>query len=259
MKPPFPPRRILRASIAVFGAAFAAARPASADDVSVRDAVVIVGAGEASSVRHAAGDLRDFLREAGGGNPELRMIGPSDAVPGDARPGAPLLFVGPRAYEAAPGGDGGASSVAIPPGAYEISSGRAAGRALYRLGGSDPAAVVAAVMTLEQRARVGNGDVSLPADLQETSAPRWRRRGVYAHQHWAYRRPYSLRDWTAEDWTRYVDLLAHLRYNLLQLWTMEGICPHPLSDGDRPDSISACASAVFVLAYGYRASVNTAP
>lgn len=72
----------------------------------------------------------------------------------------------------------------------------------------------------------------LPSDLSIQETPSFALRGMYAHQHWAYNHPYALRSWTVDDWKRYVDLLAILRVNLLQIWSMAGILPVPLSAED---------------------------
>jgi hypothetical protein len=55
---------------------------------------------------------------------------------------------------------------------------------------------------------------------------------MYAHQHWQYNYPYALRSWKLEDWKRYIDILAQMRVNLFQIWTMVGIIPDPPSPED---------------------------
>ncbi|MCK4602126.1 MAG: hypothetical protein KAU28_06650, partial [Phycisphaerae bacterium] len=57
-------------------------------------------------------------------------------------------------------------------------------------------------------------------------------RGMYAHMHWAYKRPYSVRAWTLSDWKRYIDLLAFFGANRLQIWVVPDIMPYPLPAGD---------------------------
>lgn len=72
--------------------------------------------------------------------------------------------------------------------------------------------------------------------LEETARreePFFIRRGMYAHQHWAYAYPYALRTWKLDDWRRYVDLLAYLKINFFSIWSMVGILPVPLSESDR--------------------------
>lgn len=73
---------------------------------------------------------------------------------------------------------------------------------------------------------------TLPLNLDVVEKPSFDLRGMYAHQHWAYHHPYALRSWTVDDWKRYVDILALMRVNLFQIWSMAGILPMPLSEGD---------------------------
>jgi hypothetical protein len=75
--------------------------------------------------------------------------------------------------------------------------------------------------------------LNLPKDFCIEAAPKLDLRGVYAHLHWAYNHPYSLRTWSLDDWKRYIDLLTYLKVNLLQFWPMASILPVPLSDPDR--------------------------
>lgn len=71
------------------------------------------------------------------------------------------------------------------------------------------------------------------AEIDRREEPFFVRRGIYAHQHWAYAYPYALRSWKFDDWRRYVDLLAYMKINFFQIWSMAGILPNPLSEGDR--------------------------
>lgn len=73
---------------------------------------------------------------------------------------------------------------------------------------------------------------TLPRSLDRAERPSFPLRGMYAHQHWAYRHPYALRTWSIDEWRRYVDVLALLRVNLFQIWSMAGILPVPLSPDD---------------------------
>lgn len=40
---------------------------------------------------------------------------------------------------------------------------------------------------------------------------------------------FALRTWTVEQWKQYVDILAVIRVNLFQIWSMAGILPTPCS------------------------------
>jgi hypothetical protein len=81
-------------------------------------------------------------------------------------------------------------------------------------------------------AESSNG-VSLPAAFTERESPSFDLRAMYAHTAWVYNYPFALRKWTLEDWKRYVDLLAYMKVNVLQIWNLVSIMPQPLSPGDR--------------------------
>ena len=97
-------------------------------------------------------------------------------------------------------------------------------------GGSrgDAYAVIELIKAIEK-----NGEQALLDETKRREEPFFIRRGMYAHQHWAYAYPYALRTWSFEDWQSYVDLLAYLKINFFSIWSMVSILPHPLSDGDR--------------------------
>jgi hypothetical protein len=89
-----------------------------------------------------------------------------------------------------------------------------------------------AVYAIVRELDVARLPATLPADLDMIDKPAFALRGMYAHQHWAYNYPYALRTWKVEDWKNYVDLLALMRVNLFQIWSMAGILPVPLSPED---------------------------
>jgi hypothetical protein len=57
--------------------------------------------------------------------------------------------------------------------------------------------------------------------------------GMYVHQHWPYRHPYSARTWTYDDWHGYLDGLHRLGFNLVLIWPMQETMPNPLTPSDR--------------------------
>lgn len=73
---------------------------------------------------------------------------------------------------------------------------------------------------------------SLDSDLNIIEKPSFPLRGMYAHQHWDYAHPYALRTWTIDEWKSYVDILALMRVNLFQIWSMAAILPTPFSPED---------------------------
>lgn len=89
-----------------------------------------------------------------------------------------------------------------------------------------------AVYALMRELDVSRIPARLLTSLNITEKPSFPLRGMYAHQHWAYNHPYALRTWTVDEWKRYVDILALMRVNLFQIWSMAGILPVPLSPED---------------------------
>jgi hypothetical protein len=74
---------------------------------------------------------------------------------------------------------------------------------------------------------------SLPAGLHLHERPDYNLRGMYAHTAWVYNYPFALRRWNLQDWKHYVDLLAYMKVNLLQIWNLVSILPQPLSQADQ--------------------------
>lgn len=89
-------------------------------------------------------------------------------------------------------------------------------------------AIIELIKAIDKRS-----DEALIDDISKREEPYFIRRGMYAHQHWAYAYPYALRTWKFEDWKRYVDMLAYMKINFFSIWSMAGILPNPLSEGDR--------------------------
>ncbi len=93
----------------------------------------------------------------------------------------------------------------------------------------DAYALIELIKAIEQ----GSDGELLLRETERREEPFLIRRGAYAHQHWAYNYPYALRSWKFDDWRRYIDLLAYMKINFFQIWSMAGMLPNPLSDGDR--------------------------
>ncbi len=102
-----------------------------------------------------------------------------------------------------------------------------------RIDADGPQGLKYGVLELARHVRREGDRAFLPAGLQIQRRPAFATRGMYAHLHWAYARPYALRSWTMEDWQGYCDLLTRLGFNTLQIWPMMELLPHPLSAEDR--------------------------
>ncbi len=63
--------------------------------------------------------------------------------------------------------------------------------------------------------------------------PLIQKRGIYAHQHWAYNYPYAMRSWKFTDWKNYLDILSLFKINLFLIWPAACVLPMPLSREDR--------------------------
>jgi len=101
------------------------------------------------------------------------------------------------------------------------------------LTGGDDLGVQYAVYELMDRLLVTREGCFISDEIHYRERPAFRLRGMYAHLHWQYNKSYALRSWKFEDWKEYIDLLARLRFNLLQIWSFVGSMPDPLSEGDR--------------------------
>lgn len=106
------------------------------------------------------------------------------------------------------------------------------GQVVITIEGS-PAGLKYGLFELMHRLHLEPDDVTIEAPLEVQGAPKFTTRGMYAHLHWSYNRPYALRSWTLEDWQRYIDLLAYLGFNTIQIWPMMELLPHPLSPEDQ--------------------------
>ena len=189
--------------------------------------VVVLDRQAPPPVRYAVDELAHFARTSG--NIDVVVVDrPADLS-------TPRLLVGRAATQAALGSAEcvrlGIDETLGPEGFVLAALESPATPTLVAAGWTDAGtrwAVYEFIKTLDVTTRPAT--VALP--LRRRERPDFALRGMYAHQHWDYRFPYALRTWRVEDWERYVDLLAYFRFNLLQIWSMAGIMPVPLSPAD---------------------------
>ena len=72
----------------------------------------------------------------------------------------------------------------------------------------------------------------VPAALHVSGKPPIAKRGMHFNG-WAFNSPYSFRNWSEEEWKRYLDILAYQGVNLFYLWPFIEIMPVPLSPEDQ--------------------------
>lgn len=82
--------------------------------------------------------------------------------------------------------------------------------------------------------------------VAQTSRPADRIVGMYVHQHWPYKHPYSARTWSVDDWRGYIDGLKTLGYNTLLIWPVLETMPNPLTPSDKA-AIERIAAVIDML------------
>lgn len=193
--------------------------------VSLRDCAIVMAGSQPPFVRRALQDLQAVFHTYAGRAPKI--LEPSEDMAASA-----VIRIGPSDMEPV--------RSLIPPAAAPETFAAIARQEGSRehpqvcvyVGAIDPAGLKFGIVELIRLFHVGGGEVKIRVPVQIARAPRFAMRGMYAHLHWSYNRPYSLRAWQTEDWKRYIDLLTHLGYNSLQIWPMMELLPHPLSAED---------------------------
>ncbi len=214
----------------------ALAPPASAGQaatVSLKGCTIQLVEGQPAYVRRAVDDLGAVIQMFTGARPEVVEVRPGSEIVVDR----PVIAIGiGTATELTKGvlfqkhADLGEAFVIHAERRDTSGSGMVP---LVSIGSAnDPAGLKFGVLVLIRRLQVSPGDVRIDVPLTVEARPHIRIRSMYAHLHWAYNNPYSLRTWSLEDWKRYVDLLAHMGFNCMQMWPMMELLPHPLSKED---------------------------
>jgi hypothetical protein len=88
--------------------------------------------------------------------------------------------------------------------------------------------------------------VSPPDAFAQASKTNGKIFGMYVHQGWVYRNPYSPRAWTLDNWRGYVDGLQRLGYNTILVWPVLDTMPDPPTDSDNA-SIERTAAVIEML------------
>lgn len=203
------------------------------DTVSLKGCVIRLVKGQPASVRRAVEDLGAVIQMFTGARPEVVEVEPGTKMIADR----PVIGIGiGPAVELIKGAlfrkhpDPGEAFVIHAERKDTPGSGAVP---LISIGSdNDPGGLKFGVFALIRHLEASPGDVRIDVPLTVEARPHIRIRSMYAHLHWAYNNPYSLRTWSLEDWKRYIDLLAHLGFNCMQMWPMMELLPHPLSKED---------------------------
>lgn len=200
-----------------------------AEQIVLRDPVLVADRCESLAVAHAVDDLQRYITELTGQAPPLR-----DAWDETARDAPSAIVVGrvPFAAAALPAGVAPIDDSSPGPGGIALHA-RVGARPLLLAAGTDPPGTNQAAVEALKALDLVEGQLAVRAPLDRRERPTFRRRGFYSHTAWIYEHPYALRGWKLEDWRRYVDLLAHLNVNLWMLWIPAGLMPLPFDEADR--------------------------
>ena len=183
--------------------------------ISLRRCEIVMG-DEPAFVRLGVDDLRSYLQEITGERPALRSSVSSTAD---------LVILVGKALAA--------DRVKLPTESQSyVLKAIPARPTVIIAAGNDAQGTKYALIDLVRAIQFEGKDAWIPGDLSIVEKPDYALRGMYAHLHWQFNHPYALRSWSLDDWKRYVDLLAYMKLNLFQIWTMAAICPNPLSSGD---------------------------
>lgn len=198
--------------------------------VSLANSALLVDDREASYVKYAVEELKTYLDEIGHRTaPIIRSLECKEIDLHE-----PLILIGrtilnelavedpnaPKISDTNPGGEGFI---------LKMSTWELKGKNVLLVGGSSSQGTKYGVIELIKTIEVMNGTACVDSCLDRKERPCFNRRGMYVHLHWPYNYPYACRSWSVEDWKRYIDILAYFGVNLVQIWSMVGILPSPLS------------------------------
>lgn len=207
------------------------ARIAAITELSLRDAVIVVDAGEPSYVHYAIEEVRRQIRSAAGDGPELSydlnsknsaakvLIVVGRSMANQFASGNPLA---PRITDEKPGAQG-----------FVLSTVQLVGDHLGVVAaGSDATGTNYALMQLRQILIESSSGISVPVSLNIQDKPKYAVRGLYLHQHWRYNNPYATWSWSVEDWKHSIDLAAYMRVNLVMFWPHMDMLAPPLTPAE---------------------------
>lgn len=199
--------------------------------VAVLSLSLVIEPDSGQALRYACDQLVSYCRESP--RIEARVVEALPASDGSSASKGIVVLVGrSQAVRHAPDACRGIDWEGLGSEGFVLRIARAGERQTIVAAGNTEAGTRHALYALMCRLDVTKSPPILPADLNVIEKPSFNLRGMYAHQHWAYNHPYALRTWTVDEWKQYVDILALLRMNLFQIWSMAGILPVPLSPGD---------------------------
>jgi hypothetical protein len=215
------PRSVAAVLTVVLLLSAATATPARAAERLILDhATISVDSDEPPYVRYGVQDLVAYLTE----------VAKKAGADSSERAKGVRIVVGARAarsivHEGLPDGTSGDEG-------YLLRAVVKGGQTYVIAAGATPRGTKAALMLLMKTIQIEGKSAIMPADLHVSSKPAIRKRGMHFNG-WAFNSPYSFRNWTEDEWKRYLDVLAYQGVNLFYLWPFIEIMPVPLSPEDQ--------------------------
>lgn len=187
--------------------------------ISLNRASILIDPGEPSYLQFAAADLADYMKEITGEPVSVR--GPAGASTGSA------IVVGQRmAHRRIPvlwrtlsAGDE----------SFLIDCSERLDQVVVT--GSNPRGTNLGLASLMKMIRTDGNSAYLEGPFHIRRKPSFPVRGIHLNG-WPFNSPYSFRDWSEQDWQRYIDMAWVQGANLILLLSFIEIMPVPLSPED---------------------------
>jgi hypothetical protein len=215
-----PKLAVLSLTLAVL-AAVASPRGHAAEKLALDRATVVVDAAEPSFVQYGVEELAAYLRELTGN--EISIVGSPENAQGVR------ILVGTKTVERAIAEKFPAATSNEE--AYGLKAVSKDGAPYVAVSGATSRGTKLALAVLMKTIELDGRSAVIPADLNVSGTPAIRKRGMHFNG-WAFNSPYSFRNWSEDEWKRYLDILACQGVNLFYVWPFIEIMPVPLSPED---------------------------
>jgi hypothetical protein len=194
----------------------------AADRVILDRATIIVDSDEPTFARFGAEELAGYLKDTTG--TDVSIAATSEGVKGVQ------ILVGTKAARRIVADDLPDEKAGEE--AYLVESLSKDGADFVVAAGATPRGTKAALSVLMKSIEAEGRSAFVPAALRIAGKPALGKRGMHFNG-WAFNSPYSFRNWSEEEWHRYLDILALEGVNLFYLWPFIEIMPVPLSAEDQ--------------------------
>ena len=198
------------------------ARGRAAERLTLDHATVVADADQPSFVQYGIEELVSYLKDATGN--AISVV----ASMKDAK--GMQILVGTKMAQQVLGEDLSTEQLGVQ--GYLLKSLSKEGTQYLVVTGATPHGTKAALSGLMKAIQVENKSAFVPTPIDRLQKPPIAKRGMHFNG-WAFNPPYSFRDWSEQEWQKYLDVLAYQGVNLFYLWPFIEIMPVPLSPEDQ--------------------------